>query len=98
MRKRVVNPVTSTLAAPVVVNYKGKSSTEIPRSVDPPPPPFYSRGSVPSGTSPPPTYEDSLLDQLYYECLSELTVNNRRNSHSADGNRLPKSSSKSFKK
>ncbi|KAI1723918.1 hypothetical protein DdX_04099 [Ditylenchus destructor] len=81
MRKRVVNPVTSTLAAPVVVNYKGKSSTEIPRS-----------------TSPPPTYEDSLLDQLYYECLSELTVNNRRNSHSADGNRLPKSSSKSFKK
>lgn len=36
-------------------------------------PPIYSinQGFLPAvGTSPPPTYEDSLLDQLYYECCS----------------------------
>lgn len=34
-------------------------------------PPVYhsTRSSHPCGASPPPTYEDSLLDQLYHECL-----------------------------
>lgn len=34
------------------------------------PPPVYSKGSVDGcGESPPPTYEDALLEQLYQECL-----------------------------
>ncbi|KAK0410580.1 hypothetical protein QR680_005208 [Steinernema hermaphroditum] len=32
-------------------------------------PPLYSVNPPKSGTSPPPSYEDSLLDQLYRECL-----------------------------
>jgi hypothetical protein len=43
--------------------------------VQPAPPPIYPvRNSVlyqtATGKSPPPTYEDSLLDQLYQECVS----------------------------
>lgn len=38
-----------------------------------PPPPFYGiSASYLSGNSPPPTYEDSLLDQLYFECLPQV--------------------------
>lgn len=34
-------------------------------------PPLYNPANAmyPSGTSPPPTYEDSLWDQLYQECM-----------------------------
>ncbi|KAI6216112.1 hypothetical protein M3Y94_00464800 [Aphelenchoides besseyi] len=53
------------------------TSTYAPKR-DPSAPPTYSRSAransttlvhPASGNSPPPTYEDSLLDQLYYECM-----------------------------